>query len=175
MKDQSTLWDIEPYTFLPKEPKDFNLFLFREISYSDAYDGKSAVLDGAKRTIVFYGPRIACARYKLYERGAGAGTQEVGDEKCWDMYMVAELFLKILRIARAKFFESHRSERDEALRASRTDWDHFLDPGQNILDILISHPQYQALDVTFGVKLKKVSCGGGQYRKVLVTKRYNGS
>jgi len=159
---------------LPQDPSLIDLRFFRRINISDAYNGRDAVYDGVEYSAVLYGNKVVCEFAVYIDQSFHKHRQpNTGSDLYYRMYKVAEIFQKVLRISRAKYFEGNSLECDDELKKGGR-WDYLLIPPDE-LKMFLKHPQYKEMVKNFGLKLKNKDKKDKLWFQVEVSKRYRKS
>ncbi|OHA24620.1 MAG: hypothetical protein A3H57_01425 [Candidatus Taylorbacteria bacterium RIFCSPLOWO2_02_FULL_43_11] len=130
------------------DPNKIDLRFLRLIYLADTYDGKGTPSDGHKYRAILYGNQIVYAWYKGYANGTGHDGYAAGSYLYDEMWVVSNIYLKIMEIAQRKF---HRQELPKG-DSSVGEEDLVFIPWKTLV-VLRRHPQFRELKRFFGITL----------------------
>ena len=134
-----------------EQPENIDLRFLRRIFLSDTYNGEDAPTDGIRYEAIIYGNQIVCDWSKRYHDCYGMGSKGEGAGVYFTMYEVSQVYLRILRIARCKYFREELPAVDNEGRAAD-----LIYISKEILEILQKHPQFKEMIRDFGLELVPV-------------------
>lgn len=142
--------------------KSVDLRHFKWIQMSDAWDGITQCSDGYTWKVLVYNTSVVVKRFALRHDGSVESRWEEGSNFWKSMAEVASAYMQVLHIVRAKSPQAI-PRNSPIVDTSQEDWDVlYIDP--NTHEVLLNHPQFQAVEREFGVELVPLSGRDDQYQ-----------
>lgn len=154
MQAADTVIDIMPLVrgdSLPDEPAHIDLRFLRRIYLADTYNGVGSCVDGVEYYAILYGNKVVHQSAIYRDRNNVRHRQSFDDnnELYYHMFEVAQRYMKIVEIARMKYFGEAPKESSDKF------WDCLI-LDEKTFSTLVAHPQYKKVLKDFGLELKKV-------------------
>ncbi len=155
---------------------DLRLKLIRSIYITDAWDGRSSVVDGIERTLIIYDDEIVARQYVYRVGGSAENRTKLPSKDAfvhWNqMSHLASAYLRVLNIANAAyltqkidagendFLTDSLAKRNE-LAQRKEGWDK-VHINEATLNVLTEHPDFKDAVQGFNISFELIS--SGQYR-----------